>query len=61
MSDADRYIWLLAHMGLVEEYVKNCNPPKDKPFLVWVQEYIDSEIPKSGKGWIEQQRAILNA
>ena len=60
MNDADRYIWLLAHMGRVEKHVKNWNPAKDKPLLRWVQDYIDSEIPKAGKGWVERQRAMLN-
>lgn len=60
IKDEDRYIWLLAHMGLVEEEVKKWNPKQDKPLLRHLQDFIDREMPKSGKGWIEEQRALLN-
>ena len=60
MKDEDRYIWLLAHMGRVEEYVKNYDYGRDKPLLIWIQDFIDKEIPKAGKGWIDKQRALLN-
>ena len=60
MNDADRYIWLLAHMGLVEKAAGEWNPKIHKPLLKHLQCFIDQEMPKAGKGWIERQRAMLN-
>ena len=60
MNDADRYIWLLAHMGRVEKAAKEWNPRTHKPLLKYLQDFIDQEMPKAGKGWIERQRAMLN-
>lgn len=59
MTDADRYIWLLAHMGLVEEEAKKWNPAKDKPLLRHLQDFIDREMPKAGQAWIKRQRELL--
>jgi len=58
--DADRYIWLLAHMGRVEQKARQWNPRTDKPLLIWLQDFIDEEMPKAGAKWIEKQRKILN-
>ena len=60
MKDDDRYIWLLAHMGRVEEEARKWNPAKDKPLLRYLQDFIDREAPKAGAGWISRQRALLN-
>ncbi len=59
MNDADRYIWLLSHMGLVETKAKQWSF-KDKPLLPYLQDYIDKELPKVGKDWIKKQRELLN-
>lgn len=61
MNDADRYIWLLANMGKVESEAKQWNPATDKPLLCHLQDFIDREAPKSGAGWIDKQRSLLNA
>ncbi len=59
MSDADRYIWLLANMGTVEAEARRWNPTTDRPLLVYLQDFIDREAPKSGGNWIERQREML--
>lgn len=61
MNDADRYVWLLAHMGVVAVEAQRWNPARDKPLLQHLQAFIDREAPKAGAGWIEKQRALLNA
>ena len=60
MKDEDRYIWLLAHMRLVEEEARNWEPSKHKPLLKHLQDFIDREAAKAGDGWIEKQRKTLN-
>ena len=57
--DADRYIWLLAHMGSVERHAAQWRPERHKPLLRYVQDFIDAELPKAGKGWVARQRALL--
>jgi len=59
-KDANRYIWLLAHMGRVEQKARQWNPRTDKPLLIWLQDFIDEEMPKAGSKWIEKQRKMLN-
>lgn len=58
-KDADRYIWLLAHMGLVASYAALWDPRFDKPLLRHLQDYIDIKISED-RGWIIEQRELLN-
>lgn len=59
INDADRYIWLIANMGIVEEKARLWNPSIDKPLLRYLQDFIDYEVLKIGKVWIEKQRKLL--
>ena len=38
-ADADRYIWLMAHMGRMDSVAKTWVPGKHKPLLVYLQDY----------------------
>ena len=59
MKDEDRYIWLLANMGAVERHAQQWGPTRHKPLLKYLQDFIDSEMPKAGADWIERQRTLL--
>ena len=59
MRDEDRYIWLLSHMGLVEEEAKRWNPETDRPLLIHLATFVDREMQKSGSEFIKQQRKLL--
>lgn len=59
-KDADRYIWLLAHMGLVEEEARLWNPHRDKPLLIYLQDFIDMRLSMESATWVKRQREILN-
>jgi DNA repair exonuclease SbcCD ATPase subunit len=59
-ADADRYIWLLAHMGRIEKRATQWNPARDAPLLRYLQDFIDAELPKAGNGWVARQRALLD-
>ena len=58
--DADRYTWLIAHMGRVESYVLARPATANTPLLVYVQEFIDAEMQKENSEWFIKQRALLN-
>ena len=58
-NDSDRYVWLLANMGLVENRAKHWNPSKDIPLLNYLQVFIDQGIQKEKGDWIERQRKLL--
>ena len=59
MTDADRYIWLLSHIGLVQDEVFRWKPGDDRPLLRHLQDFIDREAPKAGSDFIERQRLLL--
>ena len=60
MKDADRYIWLIANMSLVEDEAKRWRPAKDKPLLRHLQDFVDQELTKTTSDFIARQRAMLN-
>ena len=60
MKDADRYIWLIANMSLVEYEAKRWRPAKDKPLLRHLQDFVDQELTKTTSDFIARQRAMLN-
>lgn len=59
-TDTDRYTWLLANMGLVEEKAMEWRPSKHKPLLQYLHDYISDEAEKAGRCWIERQRALFD-
>lgn len=61
VDDSNRYIWLIAHMGKVEEYAKSWDPSKNKPLLAFLQDYIDGELRRESPLWVKKQRALLNS
>jgi hypothetical protein len=58
-ADANRYIWLIAHTGRIDDAVARWKPGFHDDLLRFVQTYIDAEIPKAGKGWVDRQRKLL--
>lgn len=59
MSDADRYIWLLAHVGKVTKQAELWQPIANKPLLKHLQDYIDTEMKKESADWFDRQRRLL--
>jgi len=59
-TDADRYIWLIAHMGIVERAAKYWSPIVHEPLLKYLQDnIIDKGVETEGPEWIERQRELL--
>ena len=61
MQDEDRYIWLIAHMGLIEDRVKRWNPSRDGPLLKYLQDFVDQGLAKVGNEWVKKQRELLRS
>lgn len=60
LSDADRYVVLLAFMGRIEKYAAHWSPHRHPPLLRYLQECIDRVGAEVGHEWIEEQRRLLN-
>ncbi len=60
MNDADKYIWLLANMGLVDAKIKEWNPGVDMPLLRYLDKWITKMAHREGSVWLNQQRSKLN-
>lgn len=60
ITEGDRYIWLLANMGRIEERVRSWQPGIHPPLLVWLHQGVVETMEKeSSSAWIERQRNIL--
>lgn len=59
MNDADRYVWLLSNMGLVNDEATRWDPKRDKPLLLHLQDFIDKQAADEKPEWFEKQRTTL--
>lgn len=60
ITEGDRYIWLLANMGRIEDLARSWQPGGHPPLLVWLHRCIVEIMKKENSPtWIERQRNIL--
>ena len=57
--DADRYIWLISHYGIIQTAIDKWNPRYDKPMLKYLQDIIDKGVYEEGPEFIKAQRKLL--
>ena len=58
-TDADRYIWLIANLGLIDEHVSKWDVRRHKPMLRYLQDFIDKGVYEDGPRFIKAQRELL--
>ena len=59
ITNDDRYVYLISHFGLVVDYADSWEPSKHKPLLLYIQDFIDGQIPIAGWDCIDGQRSLL--